>query len=173
MGMKGGVIAVLLAAAVIRPVGAHERSESFSHWSYAHGELNGVVTIRSREATRLTLPGEGIGALTPIFAAHLEKTIAASMDGAPCAATRHPYPLPSDAGYIRIGVELRCPEGKRLRIDIGTLFEAAPAHRHFIYVESQPGASRGASREAILTASSHGLELDLTSMNTEIGRAHV
>ena len=73
MGMKGGVIAVLLAAAVIRPVGAHERSESFSHWSYAHGELNGVVTIRSREATRLTLPGEGIGALTPIFAAHLEK----------------------------------------------------------------------------------------------------
>lgn len=165
MGLKGRVIAVLLAAAVIRPVGAHERSESFSHWSYAHGELNGVVTIRSREATRLTLPGEGIGALTPIFAAHLEKTIAASMDGAPCAATRHPYPLPSDAGYIRIGVELRCPEGKRLRLGIGTLFEAAPAHRHFIYVESQSGASR----EAILTASSHGLELDLTSMNTDAG----
>ena len=162
MGLKGGVIAVLLAAAVIRPVGAHERSESFSHWRYAQGQLNGVVTIHSREATRLTLPGEGIGALTPIFAAHLEKTIAASMDGAPCAATRHPYPLPSDAGYIRIGVELRCPEGKRLRIDIGTLFEAAPAHRHFIYVESQSGASR----QAILTASSHELELDLTSMNT-------
>ncbi len=165
MGLKGGVIAVLLAAAVIRPVGAHERSESFSHWSYAHGELNGVVTIRSREATRLALPGEGIGALTPIFAAHLENTIAASMDGAPCTATRHPYPLPSDAGYIRIGVELRCPEGKELRIGIGTFFEAAPAHHHFIYVESQAGASR----EAILTASSHALELDLTSINTGAG----
>ena len=62
-GLKVGVIAVLLAATAIRPVSAHERSESFSHWSYAHGELSGVVTVRSREATRLALPGEGIGAL--------------------------------------------------------------------------------------------------------------
>jgi hypothetical protein len=161
--LKVGVIAVLLAAAAIRPVSAHERSESFSHWSYAHGELKGVVTVRSREATRLALPGEGIGALVPILAAHLDKTIAANMDGAPCAATRHPYPLPSDAGYIRIGIEFRCPQGERLHIGIGTFFDVAPAHRHFIYIESQSGASR----EAILTASSHGLELDLTSMNTK------
>jgi HupE / UreJ protein len=162
-GLKVGVIAVLLAAVAIRPVSAHERSESFSHWSYAHGELNGVVTVRSREATRLALPGEGIGALVPIFAAHLDRTIAASMDGARCAATRHPYPLPSDAGYIRIGIEFRCPQGERLHIGIGTFFDVAPAHHHFIYVESQSGASR----EAILTASSQGLELDLTSMNTK------
>jgi hypothetical protein len=161
--LKVGVIAVLLAAAAIRPVSAHERSESFSHWSYAHGELKGVVTVRSREATRLALPGEGIGALVPILAAHLDKTIAANMDGAPCAATRHPYPLPSDAGYIRIGIEFRCPQGERLHIGIGTFFDVAPAHRHFLYIESQSGASR----EAILTASSHGLELDLTSMNTK------
>lgn len=159
---KGSVIAVLLAAAATRPVSAHERSESFSHWSYAHGALNGVVTVRSREATRLTLPGEGIGALAPIFAAHLEKTIAASMDGAPCAQTRRPYPLPSDAGYLRIGIEIRCAEGARLHIGIGTFFEVAPAHHHFIYVESQSGTSR----EAILTASSQVIELDLTSMNT-------
>ena len=163
-GSKVGVIAVLLAAAPgIRPVSAHERSESFSHWSFAHGELNGVVTVRSREATRLTLPGEGVGALTPILAAHLDKTIAASMDGAPCAATRHPHPLASDAGYIRIGIEFRCPQGERLHIGIGTFFDVAPAHHHFIYVESQSGASR----EAILTASSHVFELDLTAMNNE------
>jgi HupE / UreJ protein len=163
-GSKVGVIAVVFAVAPgIRPVSAHERSESFSHWSFAHGELNGVVTVRSREATRLTLPGEGVGALTPILAAHLDKTIAASMDGAPCAATRHPRPLASDAGYIRIGIEFRCPEGERLHIGIGTFFDVAPAHHHFIYVESQSGASR----EAILTASSHMLELDLTAMNNE------
>jgi HupE / UreJ protein len=163
-GLKVGVIAVaLLAAAAIRPVCAHERSESFSHWSFAHGELNGVVTVRSREATRLTLPGEGIGALVPILAAHLDKTIAASIDGAPCAATRHPYPLSSDAGYMRIGVEFRCPQGERLHIGIGIFFDVAPAHHHFIYVESQSGASH----EAILTASSRGLELDLGSMSTK------
>jgi hypothetical protein len=161
--LRVGVIAVLFATAAIRPVSAHERSESFSHWSYAHGELNGVVTVRSREATRLVLAGEGVGALVPIFAAHLDQTIAASMDGAACAATRHPYPLPSDAGYIRIGIEFRCPQGERLHIGIGTFFDVAPMHHHFIYIESQSGTSR----EAILTNSSHGLELDLTSMNTK------
>jgi hypothetical protein len=162
-GLKFGVIAVLLAASGIRLAYAHERSESFSHWSYAHGELSGVVTVRSREATRLTLPGEGIDTLTPIFAAHLDKTTAASMDGAPCTATRRPYPLQAEAGFIRIGIEFRCPEGERLRLGIGSFFDVAPAHHHFLYVESQSGASR----EAILTASSHVLELDLASMNNE------
>src|SRR5712675_1302300 len=123
--LPGGGRGAGLVVAGIRPVSAHERSESFSHWNFAHGELNGVVTVRSREATRLTLPGEGVGALTPILAAHLDKTIAASMDGAPCAATRHPRPLASDAGYIRIGIEFRCPEGERLHIGIGTFFDVA------------------------------------------------
>jgi hypothetical protein len=152
---------VLVAAAGIRPVCAHERSESFSHWSYAHGELNGVVTVRSREVTRLTLPGEGIATLTPIFAAHLDKTIAASMDGEPCTTIRRSYPLQADAGYIRVGIEMTCREGRRLHLSIGTFFDVAPAHHHFVYVESQSGTSR----EAILTASSRVLELDLASMN--------
>jgi HupE / UreJ protein len=163
--LKAGLIAALLAAALVRPVSAHDRSESFSHWRYAHGELNGVLTARSREVTRLTLPGEGIGALAPLLAAHLDRTITASLDGAPCAATRPPYPLPSDAGYIRIGILLRCPEGERLRIGIGAFFDVAPAHHHFIYVESPSGASR----EAILSASSPGVELDLTSMAKAAG----
>jgi hypothetical protein len=85
------------------------------------------------------------------------------MDDAPCVATRQPYPLASDAGYIRIGIEFRCPPGERLHIGIGAFFDVAPTHHHFIYAESQSGASR----EAILTASSHGLELDLTSMNSK------
>jgi hypothetical protein len=164
-GLKAGLIAALLAAAAVRPASAHDRSESFSHWRYAHGELNGVLTARSREVTRLTLPGEGVGALAPILAAHLDRTIAASLDGAPCVATRPPYPLPSDAGYIRIGIWLRCPEGERLHIGIGAFFDVAPAHHHFIYVESPSGASR----EAILSASSRGVDLDLTSMSKAAG----
>jgi hypothetical protein len=142
-----------------RPVAAHERSESFSHWSYEHRELSGVVTVRSREVTRLTLPGEGIEALAPILAAHLGKTVAASVDGTPCAAVRPPYPLEAESGYIRIGVELQCPAGERLEIGVDAFFGVAPAHHHFIYVESESGTRR----EAILTVSSPALELDLRS----------
>jgi HupE / UreJ protein len=152
-------IAVLLAlvfAMVNRPAPAHDRSESFSHWRYASGQLTGIVTVRAREVTRLTLPGEGYGSLTRIFAAHVDRTVAAEVDGKACAEVQPAQPLESEAGYIRIGIEMRCPAGEPLVIRIGTFFDVAPSHRHFIYAET----AAGAGREAILTAASRALELE-------------
>jgi HupE / UreJ protein len=140
-----------------RPLLAHERSESFSHWSYANGELSGVLTVRAREVTRLTLPGEGYGSLTQIFAAHVEKSVTAATDGIPCVSARPPRSLESEPGFIRIGVEMRCPPGDALEIRVDVFFDAAPTHDHFIYVESAPGTGR----EAILTVSSRLLQLEL------------
>jgi HupE / UreJ protein len=157
---SAGRIAVLLAfvlAMVNRPVPAHERSESFSHWTYVSGHLTGIVTVRAREVTRLTLPGEGYGSLTQIFAAHVEKTVAAAVDGRPCAPLRSPRPLEAEAGYIRIGLEMRCSPGEALDIRVGAFFDVAPSHHHFIYAES----AAGAGREAILTVSARDLQLEL------------
>jgi hypothetical protein len=155
-----GRIAVLLAfvlAMVSRPLPAHERSESFSHWTYASGHVTGIVTVRAREVTRLTLPGEGYGSLTQIFAAHLEKTVAAAVDGKRCAPLGSPQALESEAGYIRIGLEMRCAPGESIDIRVGAFFDVAPSHHHFIYAES----SAGAGREAILTVSARDLQLEL------------
>jgi hypothetical protein len=160
---------VLLAfalALVNRPLPAHERSESFSHWTYASGHLTGIVTVRAREVTRLTLPGEGYGSLTQIFAAHLEKTVAAAVDGRPCAPLRPPQPLESEAGYIRIGLEMRCAPGESLDIRVGAFFDVAPSHHHFIYAES----AAGAGREAILTVSVRDLQLELKPAQAAGGR---
>jgi hypothetical protein len=157
---SAGRFAVLLAfvlAMVHRPLPAHERSESFSHWTYASEHLSGVVTVRAREVTRLTLPGEGYGSLTAIFAAHLEKTVTAGIDGRGCAPLQSPQPLESEAGYIRIGIEMRCPPGGSLDIRVGAFFDVAPSHHHFIYAES----AAGAGREAILTVSARDLRLEL------------
>jgi HupE/UreJ protein len=140
-----------------RPLLAHERSESFSHWSYADGELSGVITVRAREVTRLTLPGEGYSSLAQIFAAHVEHSVTAAMDGRPCVSARPPRTLDSQPGYMRIGVELRCPLGNVLDVRVGVFFDVAPTHDHFIYVESAPGAER----EAILTGSSRLLQLEV------------
>jgi hypothetical protein len=151
------VLLAFVLAMLNRPVPAHERSESFSHWTYASGHLTGIVTVRAREVTRLTLPGEGYGSLTRIFAAHVEKTVAAAVDGKPCAPWRSPRPLESEPGYIRIGLDLRCSPGESLDIRVGALFDVAPSHHHFIYAESAPGAGR----EGILTVSARDLELVL------------
>jgi len=150
-------LAAFMLTLAARPLLAHERSESFSHWSYANGELRGVITVRAREVTRLTLPGEGYGSLTQIFAAHVEKSVAAAADGRPCVSERPPRPLESETGYIRVAIAMQCPPGNVLDIRVGVFFDVAPTHDHFIYAD----AASGAGREAILTISSRVLQLEL------------
>jgi HupE / UreJ protein len=167
--VRGAGRLLLLAfvlAMVNRPLPAHERSESFSHWSYASGHLTGIVTVRAREVTRLTLPGEGYGSLTQIFAAHVGKTVAAGVDGRPCVPLQPPQSLESEAGYIRLGIEMRCSPGESLEVRVGAFFDVAPSHHHFIYAES----AAGAGREAILTVSSRELQLELKPSQVYGGR---
>ena len=153
-------------AMVNRPLPAHERSESFSHWTYSSGQLTGIVTVRAREVTRLTLRGEGYGSLTQIVAAHVGNTVAAGIDGRPCVPLRPPQSLESEAGYIRLKIEMRCSPGESLQVRFGAFFDVAPSHHHFIYVES----SSGAAREAILTVSSRKLQLELKLSQAYSGR---
>jgi len=122
--------------------------------------------VRAREVTRLTLPGEGYGSLTQVLAAHLEKTVAAAVDGRPCAPLRSPQPLEAEAGYLRIGIEMRCAPGESLDIDVGAFFDVAPSHHHFIYAES----AAGPGREAILTVSARDLQLELKPTHASGGR---
>ena len=140
---------------------AHERSESTSHWTLIDGELHGVVTARTREVTRLTVPGDNYASLAQIFAAHVGRSITASLDDIACTPHQAPAILESEPGYVRVDVRMRCGAspghmGNRLALKIDLLFGVAPSHHHFLYV-----AAGNSSREAILSASepSTGIEL--------------
>src|SRR6267142_2274735 len=102
-----GVIGLLFACMAQ----AHERSESTSHWTLANGELHGVVTARTREVTRLTVPGDSYASLAQIFSAHVQRSIAASVDGVPCTLLQPPSRLESEPGYVRIDVRMQCRPG--------------------------------------------------------------
>jgi hypothetical protein len=144
------------------PTQAHERSESTSHWIFDDSELHGVVTARTREVTRLTLPGDSYASLAQIFSAHVQRSIAASVDGMPCTLRQSPSSLESEPGYLRVDVRMRCSPGDRLALKLELFFAVAPSHHHFLYVESP-----GASLEAILAASASAIQLELrpTSAN--------
>jgi hypothetical protein len=135
---------------------AHERSESTSHWTLVNSELHGVVTARTREVTRLTIPGDSYASLAQIFSAHVERSVAASVDGTPCAPRQAPAILESQSGYLRVDLWMHCGTGDLLSVKLDLFFTVAPSHHHFLYVES--GQAR---REAILTASASTAELDL------------
>jgi hypothetical protein len=135
---------------------AHERSESTSHWTLVNGELHGVVTARTREVTRLTVPGDSYASLARIFSAHVERSVAASVDGTPCTPRQVPAILESEPGYVRVDVRMHCGGGSLLALKLDLFLTVAPSHHHFLYVESG-----SASREAILTASAPTAELEL------------
>ena len=65
-----------------------------------------------------------------------------------------------------MGIHMRCPPGELLDIRVGALFDVAPSHHHFIFVQS----AAGGAREAILTESSRGLQLELKSSPAQGGR---
>lgn len=144
------------------PASAHERSESTSHWTFDNSELHGVVTARSREVTRLTVPGDSYASLAQIFSAHVQRSITASVDGASCTPRQPPSSLESEPGYLRVDVRMRCSPGDRLSLKVELFFAVAPSHHHFLYMQSP-----GSSREAILTASTPTVQLELrqTSAN--------
>jgi hypothetical protein len=135
---------------------AHERSESTSHWTLVNGELHGVVTARTREVTRLTVPGDSYASLAQIFSAHVERSVAASVDGAACELRQAPAILESQSGYLRVDLRMHCGAGDLLTLKLDLFFTVAPSHHHFLYVESGQ-----AHREAILTASAPTAELNL------------
>ena len=147
-----GVIALLFACLAQ----AHERSESTSHWTLVGGELHGVVTARTREVTRLTVPGDSYASLAQIFAEHVQRSISASVDGAACTQRQSPALLESEPGYVRVDVRMQCPAGDVLALKVDLLFGVAPSHHHFLYV-----AAGDSSREAILSASEPSAEVEL------------
>jgi len=153
-----GVIGLLFACLAQ----AHERSESTSHWTLIDGELHGVVTARTREVTRLTVPGDNYASLAQIFSAHVGRSITASVDGVACTPRQAPAILESEPGYVRVDVRMRCGAapfrhmGNRLALKIELLFGVAPSHHHFLYV-----AAGSSSREAILSASEPSADIEL------------
>lgn len=152
MKFWAGVIALLFACSAQ----AHERSESTSHWTLVGGELHGIVTARTREVTRLTVPGDSYASLAQIFAAHVQRSIAASVDGTACTQRQAPELLESEPGYVRVDVRMQCPAGGRLTLRVDLFFGVSPSHHHFLYV-----AAGSASREAILSAAEPSTEVGL------------
>jgi hypothetical protein len=163
-----GVIGLLFACLAQ----AHERSESTSHWTFINGELHGVVTAHTREVTRLTVPGDSYASLAQIFAAHVGRSVTASVDGVACAPRQAPTILESEPGYERVDVRMRCGvplppghSGNRLVLKVDLFFGVAPSHHHFLYVVA--GSS---SREAILSASEPTAEIELRPSGS--GKSH-
>lgn len=110
---------------------AHNRSQSFSSWTFSDEKLEMVFTVKAREVTRLPpLEGELPG-LEALLLAHLQHSISVHTDRDACPAVGLPAALSSAPGYVRARWAFQCPMVAIKTIRIDSFFALAPGHVHY------------------------------------------
>lgn len=110
---------------------AHNRSQSFSSWTFSDEKLEMVYTVKAREVTRLPpLEGELLS-LEALLLAHLQHTISVHTDNDVCPAVGLPTALSATPGYVRVGWAFQCPIAAIKTIRNDSFFAVAPSHIHY------------------------------------------
>ena len=142
------IVATLLVAALINPAWSHTRSESYSNWQLSDAGAVGTITVSSGEVIALmdmTAPEP----LEQLFMRHAAEMTEVQAGSSPCEP-RTPLVLDSARGFLRVELGFDCPESAPTSIAYRALFEALPAHVHFMRIYA--GSERLA--EQVVTARS-------------------
>lgn len=119
---------LVVGAALLQPVAAHQRSESFSEWRWSQGMLELRFTVAAREASRLA-PGRRVGSLPAVVARYLPGRVAPAGRGATCEVSAPISARLSASGHVIATGAWRCERAPD-RIRIAAFFDVAPEHAH-------------------------------------------
>ena len=146
--MRRCVVAALLVAVLANTAWSHTRSESYSNWQLTESGATGVITVSSGEVITL-MDRVAPQPLEQLFMEHAaQTTVVGSADG-PCDP-RTPLTLDSARGFLRVELGFDCGESAPTTVEYRALFDALPAHVHFMRIYA--GSERLA--EQVVTARS-------------------
>ena len=131
MMMVRRLVAFSLVVFCLAPeVGAHTRSESFSHWHQSGNVITGTITVPLREV--MLLYQSGGGSLPPGDTMRDELVATVVVSGAAIACTAEEANiLQAASGFVRIELRFDCGSETPARIQHRALFGAAPSHVHY------------------------------------------
>lgn len=118
---------------------AHTRSQSFSSWRIQDGQVRGVFSVRSLEATRLGLLEEQVFDLSPLLVQHLASRLVVTAGEEPCRIVSGPQTRTAQEGYLRVEWQFACPAQATLSLTNTAFFEVAPSHVHYARVRAGSG----------------------------------
>ena len=127
-------------------VQAHDRSESYSHWYPGEDDLTVVITIPTREVTRLPQVAGVRAPLEHLFLKYTGENIEVFRNGNECPATNLQI-LQSAPGFVRVELTWACEGGAVDTVQYNVMFDAAPSHIHY----AKAHADNALIAEAILT----------------------
>ena len=121
---------------------AHNRSQSFSTWTFNEQQVSMVFTVKAREVTRL-MAAEILPAET-ILLNHLQNNVRVRANTLPCSVQGKAKRLPAATGYLRAGLNFNCgPSTANTNHDIqlDSFFVVAPSHVHYARIAIDQQAS--------------------------------
>jgi hypothetical protein len=121
---------------------AHNRSQSFSTWTFNEQQVSMVFTIKAREVTRL-MAAEILPAET-ILLNHLQNNVRVQANSLPCSIQGKAKPLLAATGYLRASLNFNCEpstDNTNHDIQLDSFFGVAPSHVHYARIAIDQQAS--------------------------------
>ena len=127
-------ILFLFSLVMALPSEAHNRSQSFSSWSFEDNNLYLLFSVKSIEATRLQSIYEPN--LERSMEKHLQETIKVTQGirDCPLEEVLEPNVKVLSSGQIEASATFNCPlnlYSSALEIEVGSFFEIIPSHTHY------------------------------------------
>ena len=117
-------------------VSAHDRSESFSEWTWRGDQLHYTFSVLQREVTRI--PGSQSDVdLGGQLANYLTKQISVASGGQDCAVDKETVALRSREGFLHVEGSFRCGGAAARTITVNSFFDLLATHTHYAKVRRQ------------------------------------
>ena len=116
---------------------AHDRSESFSQWTWRDDQVHYTFSVLQREVTRIPGSQESGIALGDQLARYLESQITVASGDHGCVVDKEPVALRSREGFLHIEGSFRCSGTEAPTITINSFFDLLATHTHYVKVRLQ------------------------------------
>ena len=123
---------------------AHNRSESFSEWTWRGDQLHYTFSILQREATRLPPSSRVASSLGDLLSGYLQGRIVVAAGGQACSTREEATAVRSRGGFLHVEGSFDCSGIPT--ITVNSFFDLVASHTHYARVRSD-----GQVEEFVLT----------------------
>ena len=127
-------LAVLLLSICSVPIYAHDRSESFSEWTWHDEQVSYTFSVLQREVTRIPVDQQSKVSLDYLLSEYLKKQITVSTGDQACTVERAATALKSREGFLHVEGSFRCAGAEAPTIVINSFFDLITTHTHYAKV---------------------------------------
>lgn len=131
------ILAILLLCIGSASIHAHDRSESFSEWTWHNNQVSYTFSVLQREATRIPSRQQLKASLDYQLSEYLANQITVSAGDQVCAVVQAATSLKSREGFLYVEGSFRCAGEDAPTLVINSFFDLITSHTHYAKVRHQ------------------------------------